>query len=179
MDETSRTDSNGRDVLRVAGVHRLDPRELRLEFDGYVPLQFRTHESSPGCGYLRFGNLRTTLVEMGIEQGRQTLRSLTITSFGTLAPWPAFEVCESRAGLPILSTRFEDYEVVTFDEDFSLAVRPTEILLHWASLIRCTSYDNGQTRFLASDGALAGVRFTGLSEEDVRLFRSLRSAPAP
>ncbi len=159
-------------ALRVAGGDASSRASCRIEVDEYVPLHCRTHDEPPGGGYVRLGNYSTTLLELAVAPRTQVLHGVTITSIEEIAPWPEFVLTETLDELPILSTSFQGYEVVDLKDDFKVAARSGEVIAFWAELVRCTGYRCGDACFLTADGVLAGIWFTGLTDQATKLFMS-------
>jgi hypothetical protein len=145
---------------------------FQLEFDEWVPLQFKTYSKPLGSGFLRLGNYRTQLVEICVEPHFQVVRGLTLTSFDGLSPWPSFSETNSSEGLPILATDFEGWKVVDLDQDFRVALRDNRLMIFWDTLGACESYIFGRARFLARGGDLVGVSFGDLAADELDHFRS-------
>lgn len=159
------------DILRISG-NRTSNDPCFILIDEYVPLRLETYREPFGVGYVRLGNYLTTLMELEVEPHTQVIRGINVTSIGKLLPWPAFEVPEMAGGLPGLSTSLEGYGVIDLPHDFSVAIRPGEVLIFWKDLGICRGFRFGNACFLAVDNVLAGVWFTGLPEDDVKLFAS-------
>ncbi len=169
-----------RNALKVTGVKAARGAPLVLEFDEFVPLQFRTYHEVLGSGYLQLGNRSTTLIDLAVEAYSQVVRAVTVTSFDVLSPWPPFSITARSDGLPILSTDFEGWRVVDLEREFKVSVRDGQILISWGELDLCEVLEfQRQVRFLVRGGEFAGVWFVGLSKEDIKLFLSHAQGIAP
>jgi len=157
-------------LLRTTGVRVVDSATSSLEFDEFVPLQFRTFQEPLGAGYLRLGNYSTTLAELVIEPPSQVLRGITVTSIASLSSWPLFSVCTTLEGLPVLATEFEGWKVLDLDQKFSVSARPGEIVVFWGELGECEAYAFDRVRFLIRGGILVGVWFMDLVASEIEQF---------
>jgi hypothetical protein len=97
---------------------------------------------------------------------------VTITSIDEVSSWPEFVVADVVDELPAVSTNFEGGEVLDLQDHFKVATRPGEIILFWGEFARCTAYRCGGVCFLTVDQVLTGVWFTGLTDEETKLFVS-------
>ncbi len=159
-----------RAFLTVTGV-RSDPTEaVVLDFDEFVPLQFRSSEESIGAGYLQLGNNSTTLIEIEVELYSQVVRGFTVICYSRLSPWPSCSVNVTAEGLPALSTAFDGWAVVELEEDFSVSVRKGEIMFFWGDIGSCEACAFDRLRFLIRDGMLLGIWFLDLTETEIENF---------
>lgn len=165
-------DSQTDTLLRISTSKRPRGTSCTVDIDRYVPLRFRTYREPLGVGYVRLGNYSTTLLELAVEPRTQLVRGITVVSFERASPWPEFEVDDAGEGLPAVSTSFEGGERIDLHREFAVAVRPCEVIVFWGTLVGCYAYRHGDARFLGTEGALVGVWFTGLTEEQSRLFGS-------
>jgi hypothetical protein len=159
-------------LLRVTAEDGSLSATCKVEIDEYVPLRCSTYDEPIGAGYVRLGNYSTTLIELAVEPRTQILRGVTVTSIEELSPWPEFALTEMLDKVPVLATEFQAYDVVDLQDTFKVAARPGEVVVFWTDLARCIGYRCGGTSFLTVDGVLAGVWFTGLTDEETNLFVS-------
>lgn len=159
-------------LLRVTEVRSVAQAPSALEFDEFVPLQFRSFREPLGAGYLRLGNYSSTLIELAVEPHTQMLRGVTVTSIDTLSPWPSFSVMAVHQGLPVLATDFADWKVLDLEQTFSVSAREGEIVVFWGALGECDVCAFDRVRFLVCGGMLAGVWFVGLTAGETQRFRS-------
>jgi len=144
-----------------------------IEVDDFVPLRFRTYERPLGASYLRLGDSAQTLVELLVDPMTGLFRGLTVTAFTALSSWPLFEARETSEGLHVFTNvaAWERKSRIDTGVSFAVAVRGSEVLVHWGPLDRCeaTSFRE-RVRFLAVDRNLAGVRVAGLSPAEMKAF---------
>lgn len=159
-------------LLRVAEGAASTRTTCTIDVDEYVPLQCRTPPDRPGGGYVRPGNYSTTLLERAVEPTTQVLHGVTITCMEDIAPWPNLVLSETLDGIPVLSTRFHGYEAVDLQDDVKVAARSGEIVVSGGELVRCTGYRCDRACFVAANGVLTGVWFTGLTDHQTKVFMS-------
>jgi hypothetical protein len=144
----------------------------KLEFDEYVPLRLRTYDRPIGANYVRLGNYSTTLLELIVEPNTKVLRGVTVTSYEVLGDWPDLRIVSDADGLPVLSPMFDGANRVDLEEEFRVSVRKGEVLVFWGDLGECSQSNFAQVHCLVHDGQLRGIRFSGLSDEESKLFAS-------
>jgi hypothetical protein len=144
-----------------------------LEFDGYIPLNFRTYETPLGASYVRLGNYSTTLLELALAPHSRALRRVTVTSYDVLSDWPEFRVVSESEGLPVLAAMSEPAaNRIDLPEDFHVAVKSGEVLVFWGELKECHQSNFAHVHCLVRDGQLRGIRFSGLSDDQDKMFVS-------
>jgi hypothetical protein len=159
-------------LLRVtAGSERTDVPST-IEIDEYVPLRWRTYDEPLGAGLVRLGNYTTTVMELVVEPHSQVVRGATVTSIDELSPWPDFSVSVTFAALPALSTSFEGWQVIDLKEEFEVAVREGQMVVHWGELGICDGYRSGPVQLLVRDHFLRGLWFSGLTAEQTAVLVS-------
>lgn len=142
-----------------------------IEIDEYVPLRFRAYERPLGSSYLRLGDQVTSLVEILVDPNIGLVRGITITSFAGLTTWPQLAVGSAGQGLPVLSPSWGKQNRIDTGIGFSVSVRGSEVLLYWANLEHCeASGFHDRVQFFTVGGELAGVLFSGLSDDELKIF---------
>jgi hypothetical protein len=143
-----------------------------LELDEYVPLSFRTYESPLGASYVRLGNYSTTLLELAVDPNTKMLRGATVTCYEVLSAWPELRVVSESDGLPVLEPVFDRTSRIDLGEDFHVSVREGEVLVFWGDLNACNQCNFAQVHCLVHAGQLRAIRFSGLSDDECKLFVS-------
>lgn len=164
-------------ILSVVEARRVSTALCLIEIDEYLPLRFRTYAQPIGAAYLRLGNYTTTLTELIIEPNLRIVRGLTITAYDCLSPWPDFAAHMLGEGMPVLDVNFTTTNYVDLCEAFSVSIFDGKLLVFWQKLGNCSAYTFGSNvQFLLSNGCFCGVCFTGLSQEQEKIFAAHSAA---
>jgi len=158
------------DELRVRDVDS-SIVEHTVFFDEYIPVDVRSYAQPLGAGAVRLGDYSRTLLELTVECNSNRLRGATLTSVLELSPWPVVQIRSVQRGTPVLGTAFSERRVVSLTREFNVAVTESSILVYWAELEQCDACDCGRVQYLVAEGFLAGIRCTGLTQAELRLFR--------
>lgn len=159
------------DFFRVSRTEHPKDAKCLIEVDEYVPLRFRAYERPLGSSYLRVGDGIRSLAEILVDPNIGLVRGITITCFAGLATWPRLELGSVQEGLPVLDISWGRQNRIDTGIDFSVSMRGSSLLLWWTSVEHCdASAFLDCASFLSVGGRLAGVRFFGLSDDELKRF---------
>jgi hypothetical protein len=176
-------------MLKVIGHKEI--RESSLEIDGYVPLSFRCWEVRSKTAiplYWRFGNLKTTLIEIGISQENGAIFDVTVVSLSEILNYGANDddyISENIpviSGLPVCEIKPTD-ELTYFDEKREIisGLRKDSIVI-WIGdkTEESTVYKAGRLMFgVNSQNEICCLRVDHLDEEELKNFLFSTQPPRP
>jgi hypothetical protein len=155
----------------VVAVRELaSPDSPTVELDGIVPLSYRLRDVPPGSGYFMFRGSPRRLLEVGVSYTDQAVTSLTIVAYEASGAWPDLSIDGRQQGVPVLATRFSDYEIVDVELTFGVAVDGRRVVAYWGALGRCAAIEMGRSAFLVRDSTLVGFLVSDLTVEEVEAF---------
>src|ERR1700741_701314 len=172
-------------MIQVVGVYESSALPCVIEFDHHIPLTFETQESIPGARDIQLGNIRTSLLELGVPQDSMELKRVVVVAVDHRATRALAGTTEGfRSGLPILklgeNQNFAgNMPTVHIDMGFAIYEERNfaEIAIGGAA-----TFDGGMTHgrisFLTSGDQLVGMRITQLSDDEAAsLSRHLAQIP--
>lgn len=167
-------------MIAISGVCVDVAAVCRIDVDEYVPLRFRGYEGLLGVRYLRFGNLKTSLLEFLLDPDSNVIRGLTLASFDTLHE-PRGANLPRTLGLPIISgndfTGPLNARRIDIKGSFSVGIGDNFLEADLGDLDHAQHIVVfGNVEFFVGLDLLVGVRVTGLTNEQVSMLRVFKRA---
>ena len=149
---------------------RIPPSDWKILFHGdhYVPLTVRTYDGTIGAKYLRFGNQRTSLLEVICDPWSGFVRGLTLLSFDQMCDRPNLEQLPIETGLPVLHNADELVNPVDSHCDIRVSVEK-DIMIWWGDIEVAEMMSEWNGLYFYLEGKkLIGCRVAGLSSAQLR-----------
>lgn len=168
-------------TILISGVDNT-PRPAFVEVEEYVPLSFRTYESTlGGVRDVRLGGLSSSFLELTLGIEINVLRGFTLLSFEAIHEPNISDRTIEREGLPILAldnliftgrigTQYCDLPTlfsVGFGSDFIELMFDSQLSAAQQSIV-C-----GNVRFFVGNNSLLGIRIYDLRQEQIAAVKSM------
>jgi len=169
-------------AIPISGIDQT-ARPFFIELDDYVPIAFRSYAPLlGGVRDVRLGNLRTDFLELTLGIDSNTLRGFTLICFEAVHEFGQTGPSQEEPGLPVLEldeARFvgpSATQRIDLPMTFSVGFGDDCIEINFGILSAADrAFVCGPVKFLVNEDSLLGIQVLGLTREQLKKIRNMRS----